>query len=129
MDANVSGNIMRVRDLPDDVWGTKVVLDKITTFRDSKGILTAKGGDCLFDPELFEHISDYTRSQPTGPSVGRIYRKAFNWPALNPESYPEYVAQQGTDPNWYFFLCVKTPDPRPDFDGSVDHVPFRVVFL
>lgn len=111
--------------MPDGVWGDKITLDKITTYRDSDGMLTAKGGACLFDRELFERVSDYTRSQPTGPSVGRVYRKALNWPALAPEAYPEWAGQ---DPTWYFFLCVRTPDPRPEFAGSVDHVPFVVIF-
>lgn len=117
-------SISRVSELPDGVFGRKIVLDKITLYRDREGILTAKGGDCLIDRDLFEKISDYTRSQPTGPSAGRIYRKALWWTALVP-GHQHF----GQDPNWHFFLCVPTPDSRPEFAKSVDHVPFKVTFL
>ncbi len=116
-------SIIRVSELPKSVWRDDIVLDKITTKRDSQGILSAVGGTALIKEELFFRISDYTRSQPTAPSVGRIYRKALNWPALQGNF------RHGEDPNWYFYLCVPTPDPRPMFAKSVDHVPFKVEFL
>lgn len=48
----------------------------------------------------FNRIGDYTRSQPTGPSPGRIYKKALNWPNL----------QNGGDPNWFIYICEEDPD-------------------
>lgn len=120
------GHIARVKELPRGAFGKLIVLDKITVERDRKGILSAVGGECLFDPELFQKISDYTQSQPTAPSPGQIYRKALNWPALRPVSHPQH---QGEDPNWFFYLCVRTPDSRPKYEKSVDHVPFHVTFL
>jgi hypothetical protein len=47
---------------------------------------------------------------------------------LYPEQYPERY-KNDPNPNWYLYLCVKTPDSRPEFAKSVDHVPFRVNFL
>lgn len=80
-------------------------------------IESPRGRACVIRRELFEQISDYTRSQPTGPSPGRIYRKALNWPALS-RQYPDRF---GEDPNWFIYVCVRA------FDGSgVDHVPFHV---
>jgi hypothetical protein len=37
--------------------------------------------DCriLIERAAFESISDYTRSQPTSPSAGRVYRKNLSW--------------------------------------------------
>jgi hypothetical protein len=121
-------SLSRTKDVPSQAWGRDVILDKITVERDRKGILSARGGECPIDKDLFFQVSDYTQSQPTGPSPGRIYRKALNWPALYPDQYPKRYAIN-PDPNWFLFLCVKTPDSRPEFDGSVDHVPFHVTFI
>lgn len=117
-------SLSRTKDIPTEAWGTEIVLDKITLERDKEGINTARGGECLISRDLFFQISDYTQSQPTGPSPGRMYRKALFWPALRPREYPEYI---GRDPNWFLFLCVRTPDSR--YAESVDHVPFHVTFL
>lgn len=119
-------SLSRTTDIPRDAWGVTILLDKITTYRDRGGVLTAQGGECLISQDLFFRISDYTQSQPTGPSPGRIYRKALFWPALRPRGYPEHV---GKDPNWFFYLCVRTPDSRPKYAKSVDHVPFHVTFI
>lgn len=120
------GHYSRTKEIPFKAWGNEIILDKITVERDRQGILSAKGGECLITRELFEKISDYTRSQPTSPSPGRIYRKAMDWPALWPEQYPDF---KGQDPNRFVFLCVRTPDSRPEFDESTDHVPFHVSFI
>jgi len=114
------------RDISPEVWTSSIVLDKITVKRDGGGVLTAQGGECLIDRDLFFRISDYTRSQPTAPSPGRIYRKALFWTALYPDQYPNSIHK---DPNWFLFLCVETPDSRPKYKKSVDHVPFHATFM
>jgi hypothetical protein len=51
----------------------------------------------------FDRIGDYTRSQPTAPSPGRIYRKNFGWPSSMDDRWFVYVVEQ--DPNddgWVF---------------------------
>lgn len=59
----------------------------------------------------FNRIADYTRSQPTGPSVGRIYRKNLGW-------------GKETSDNWWIYFCK--PDPEP---GYVAHVPRKATIL
>ena len=72
----------------------------------------------VFMPQkIFDSIGDYTRSCPTSPSAGRIYKKALNWPAL----YGDY--RHDEDPNWWIFLCENDPDE----EGYVLHHPFKVV--
>lgn len=58
----------------------------------------------------FWRIGDYTRSQPTAPSPGRVYRKDLMW------SDPE-------NPNWFIYICMRDPnDP-----ACTLHVPHKVV--
>lgn len=59
----------------------------------------------LDDPECvvitraaFDQLQDYTRSQPTGPSTGRIWKKNFHW--------------SGPPDNWFICL-VGLPDGEP----------------
>lgn len=59
----------------------------------------------------FERIGDYTRSQPTGPSAGRIYRKNLGWGTDTPD-------------NWWIYFCE--PDPKP---GYVAHVPCQAIIM
>lgn len=55
---------------------------------------------CVVDRHVFEHIGNYTRSQPTSPSPGRIYRKDLNWP--DPDA-----------PNWFIYVTELDPeDPK-----------------
>lgn len=62
-------------------------------------------------PSVFERIGDYTRSQPTGPSPGRIYRKNRGWPG-------------DMDDNWFVYVCV--PDIEP---GFTLHQGRRIIFM
>src|SRR4051794_27474468 len=63
----------------------------------------------IVTPELFERIGDYTRSQPTSPSPGRIYRKNLGWHKQFPD-------------NWWAYLCEPSAE-----EGYVDHRPLRLV--
>lgn len=47
----------------------------------------------------FWALDDYTRSMPTAPSAGRVYRKAFMWSNL-----PDFDTS-----NW--MVCVVADDP------------------
>lgn len=71
-------------------------------------------GVAVVTERLFARIGDYTRSSPTGPSPGRVYRKNLGWGADTPDS-------------WWLFLCEAAPadDPR----GGVLHYPYRVVLV
>ena len=63
----------------------------------------------LIEEPTFAQIGDYTRSQPTSPSPGRVYRKNFGWPDDMPD-------------NWVLHVCEIDPDdPR-----YVLHRPYRV---
>lgn len=54
---------------------------------------------CLITREVFEGLSDYTRSQPTNPAPGRIYKKNLGWPSDMPD-------------NWFAYWCLQDPkDP------------------
>lgn len=68
-----------------------------------------KGDAVLMTHRLFERIGDYTRSQPTGPSVGRVYRKNLDWRPDTPD-------------NWWLFICERDLDPR-----YILHRSFRLV--
>lgn len=72
------GHIHYVKDLPPDSF---VYDDQV----------------CLITLEAFDAIADYTRSQPTGASPGRIYKKNLHW--------------SGPPANWFIYVCV--PDGRP----------------
>lgn len=47
--------------------------------------------------EIFEQLADYSRSHPTGPKPGRIFRKALNW-------------SNKQDPNWFVYICWSDGD-------------------
>lgn len=53
---------------------------------------------CLITQAAFDRLSDYTRSQPTSPSPGRIYKKNLHW--------------TGPPANWFVYVCALDPaDP------------------
>lgn len=72
----------------------------------------------IMSKQEFEQIGDYSRSCPTGPSPGRVYRKALNWPAL-------ICNDEDEDPNWWVYRCERAEDDP----HAVDHHPFKPVFL
>lgn len=78
----------------------------------------------LISEREFLRLDDYTRSCPTGPSPGRVYRKALNWPALHPEHHPNRAAAD-PDPNWWVYRCERADDDPK----AVDHHPFKPVFV
>lgn len=63
----------------------------------------------LITRKAFESIADYTRSQPTTPSPGRIYRKNYGWRTNRSDS-------------WYIHIC----EADPEFEQYVLHHPYRV---
>jgi hypothetical protein len=63
----------------------------------------------LIEKSMFLQISDYTRSQPTSPSPGRIYRKNLGWPNDMPD-------------NWFVYFCERDPAD----EAYVLHHPYRV---
>lgn len=70
--------------------------------------LVRKERTCTLSQATFERIGDYTRSQPTTPSAGRVYRKN-----LNPN---------GDLQNWFIYIVIDDPAG----DGQLN-VPYRVV--
>lgn len=91
----------RIDELPKDA----VLLDSLT--------IPVKDRIAIFDdPGVFGDISDYTRSRPTSPSEGRIYRKNLGWAPEHPD-------------NWWFYLVLNATDGG----GGQLHHPYRVVFL
>lgn len=58
----------------------------------------------------FDRLNDYTRSMPTGPSPGRVWKRSLFWTALMP-SHENF----GQDPNWFVYvaqLCPGIDDPK-----------------
>lgn len=47
----------------------------------------------LITEDALRSIGDYTRSQPTGPSPGRVYRKNLGWAPEHPDSWWVYVCE------------------------------------
>lgn len=66
--------------------------------------------EVLLSQESFDSISDYTRSLPTSPSEGRIYRKNLHW-----SEPPD---------NWFVYLVINAPDGN----GQL-HVPYTPVIV
>lgn len=52
----------------------------------------------LLPAEVLASIADYTRSRPTGPSAGRVYRRDENWRRL-----------AGPEPEWWVYVCDQLP--------------------
>lgn len=66
----------------------------------------------VIERATFERIGDYTRSQPTGPSPGRVYRKNLGWAPEHPD-------------RWFVYWCQ--PDPTdPKFTL---HYPFEALIV
>jgi hypothetical protein len=63
----------------------------------------------LMDKTTVEALDDYTRSMPTGPRAGRVYRKNLGWPEDKPD-------------NWFVYFVINAPDG----DGQL-HVPYTYV--
>jgi hypothetical protein len=51
---------------------------------------------CLITTAAFEKLADYTRSQPTSPSPGRVYKKNLHW--------------SGPPDNWFVYVCALDPE-------------------
>lgn len=65
---------------------------------------------------VFGRIANYTRSTPTGPRPGRVYRKLSNW---------HQVETVGADPLWYVYVC----DREPGSEDAVLHHPHEAVVV
>ena len=61
--------------------------------------------------EVFGEIGDYSRSMPTGPSPGRVYRKNMHW--------------SGPPSNWFIYVCKADPDE----EGYTLHHPYKPILV
>lgn len=59
--------------------------------------------------EVFDRLADYSRSQPTGPSSGRVYKKNLGW-------HPD------DEDAWYIYMCIRDPND----EKFVLHVPRKL---
>lgn len=74
--------------------------------------LEVEGRVVLMTQGVFDQLMDYSRSLPTGPSPGRVYKKNYGWPDDMPD-------------NWFFFYC----DTDPDDSAYVVHHPYQIVVV
>lgn len=72
--------------------------------------LARRSREVLLDQRTFDAIGDYTRSTPTSPSAGRVYRRNLHW--------------SGPPSNWFVYLVVDDPGG----DGQL-HVPYSAVVV
>lgn len=96
------GDVHYLKDLPE-----KIHLSQPPDYKP----LVATHRTCLLSQSTFDRLGDYTRSQPTGPSAGRIYRKNLGWPL-------------DMDDNWFVYIVINASDG----DGQL-HVPFSAVIV
>lgn len=82
-------------------------------------------------PDVFFSIADYTRSQPTGPSPGVVYRKNLLWPyeslwcPLVFDSGAWLNGRIAAAANWFVYVTVRDPDD----DHGVLHHPYKPIFV
>lgn len=67
----------------------------------------------LIERSAFNSIGDYTRSQPTGPSPGRVYRCNLGW-------HPDMAD------NWFVYVCEAGTGKD---EGWVVHRPYKAVIV
>lgn len=53
--------------------------------------IASDGDNVVIRRDVFEQLADYTRSHPTAPSSGRIFRKNLHW--------------SGPPDNWFVYIC------------------------
>lgn len=51
---------------------------------------------CLITAAAFANLADYTRSQPTSPRPGFVYKKNLHW--------------TGPPDNWFVYVCALDPE-------------------
>lgn len=68
-----------------------------------------KRSPAIVTQNVFDRLGDYTRSVPTGPTPGRVYKKNLGWPP-------------NMEDNWFIYFCVRDPND----DKMVLHVPRRL---
>lgn len=93
------GDIGYRKELPEGTY----LLDE-----EPEGSVSGQYRAIVIEPDVFERVQDYTRSSPTGPSPGRVYRKNHGWPP-------------NMDDNWFVFFVIDGPDK-----GQI-HVPYSVL--
>jgi hypothetical protein len=81
------GDISWARELPERV---------IINIPPTHNITQPQGRMVQMSRATFERIGDYTRSSPTSPSAGRIYRKNLGWP-------------DHMEDNWFVYIVVDEP--------------------
>ena len=101
------GDIHWASELPKKVRLSEPPMHRIGKEDDPTRVRTIE-----IDRESFERIGDYTRSDPTGPSPGRIYRKNLDW-----RTY--------TSDLWFIYYVVRDPED----DSYVYRVPYRVILV
>jgi len=55
----------------------------------------------VLEQAVFDKLSDYTRSSPTGASVGRVWKKNLHW--------------SGPPANWFVYICDVDPNDGHKF--------------
>lgn len=82
-----------------------------------KGTYTFDRKTAVVTIEVFKRLADYTRSCPTGPKPGRIYKKLGNWDEMR--KYPDHESF------WWVYYCIRDPkDPK-----YVLHIPRRLLVV
>lgn len=66
-----------------------------------KGSFLSSRECVVIEREVFERLSDYTRSSPTGASVGRVWKKDLHW--------------SGPPSNWFVYICDVDPNDGRKF--------------
>lgn len=69
-----------------------------------EGTMLCNSNGVLVMRSTFDRLNDYTRSMPTGPSPGRVWKRALYWTALMP-SHEHF----GEDPNWFVYVARLCP--------------------
>lgn len=93
------GHISWLREVPEDTY----LLDPISRPTGERHILITLGS--------FLSLNDYTRSMPTGPSPGRVYRKNLHWTKM--------------PANWFVYVC----EADPTEEGYTLHHPFKPILI
>lgn len=70
---------------------------------------------CVVSQELFDALDDYTRSCPTSPRSGRVYKKNLDWRPETPDNW------------WIYFVRNGTWEVRGEQVRGQLHHPFKLV--
>jgi hypothetical protein len=87
---------------------------------------------CVVSQQLFDVLDDYTRSCPTSPRSGRVYKKNLGWRPFSPSGWDAHLAPYGfredePDQWWVYFVRNGTWEERGKQVRGQLHHPFRLV--